>query len=91
MPVRIHSTSRISANRIDVARALGGHVRQNGAIAFPGPGRKLKDRSCTLTLDPKAPDGFVVADARCQIDWRALKDFVRKLLALDGFTRGDRQ
>ena len=78
--MRIHSARTISP--IGVARGLGGNVRINGAIAFPGPGRKPKDRSCTLTLDPAAPDGFVVADARGQIDWRTLKDYVRMRLGL---------
>ena len=77
----------------EIARALGGHVRQGGSIAFPGPGRKPKDRSCTFTFKPEAPDQFIVADAREEIDGVALKDYVRDRLGLKPFKprrdRGD--
>lgn len=69
----------------EIARALGGHVRQGGDIAFPGPGRKPADRSCTLRLDAKAPDGFVVADARRSLPDLQIKDHVRTLIGLEAF------
>ena len=61
-----------------IARVLGGHVRRDGDIAFPGPGRKPSDRSCTLRLDANAPDGYVVADARGELPFEVLKDHVRE-------------
>src|SRR5262245_42427928 len=69
----------------ECARLLGGHVRRDGSIAYPGPGRKPADRSCTLTVDPSAPDGFSVADARKKLDWRVLKDDARKRLGFEPF------
>lgn len=71
-------------NPRELARALGGHVRADGSIAFPGPGRNRRDRSCTLTIDPGAPDGFVVADARTKapMPWQQLKDHVRAVLGI---------
>ena len=72
----------------EIARALGGHVRADGCIAFPGPGRKHADRSCTLRIDADGPHGFVVADARREIHWQHLKDHVRCLLGLPAVSRG---
>src|SRR4051794_21595582 len=72
-----HGVQQLPSPR-EIARALGGHVRKDGAIAFPGPGRKSTDRSCTLALRPEAPDGFIVADARKQIPGLVLKDYARE-------------
>jgi hypothetical protein len=69
----------------EIARALGGHVRRGGDIAFPGPRRKPADRSCTLRVDAKAPNGFVVADARGKIPGLELKDHVCSMLGLEAF------
>ena len=84
---KYHASSEFPSPRA-IALALGGHVRADGSIAFPGPGRKRKDRSCTLKLDAGAPDKFVVADARCEIPWQQLKDHVRCVLGLPAVSRG---
>ena len=43
-----------------LARALGGEASGN-EIRCPGPGhRSPNDRSLSVKLDPRAPDGFVV-------------------------------
>ena len=74
-------------SKSEIARRLNGHVRRDGCVAFPGPGRKPADRSCTLKLDASAPGGVIVADARREIDWRALKDYVRERVGLPEFGR----
>ena len=44
----------------NLARALGGEASGNNVRA-PGPGHKSpRDRSLSVKLDPRAPDGFVV-------------------------------
>ncbi len=70
----------------EIARALGGRIRPDGCIAYPGPGRRPKDRSCTLKLDPNAPSGFIVSDARKEIDDLTLKDDARLRIGLEPFT-----
>ena len=62
----------------DGARCLGGYASKARFIRFPGPGRDRKDRSCTVKFDPNAPDGFVVADARKEINGLDLKDYVKE-------------
>ncbi len=69
----------------EIARVLGGHIRRSGDIAFPGPGRKPADRSCTLRIEVGAPDGFVVADARQKLPALQLKDHVRARIGLEAF------
>jgi hypothetical protein len=59
----------------EFARALGGRLCRDGCVAFPGPGRDPRDRSCTLKFG--GPDGVTVADARGKIPWQVLKDYVR--------------
>jgi AAA domain-containing protein len=70
----------------EIAHALGGCVRPDGCIAYPGPGRKPKDRSCTLKLDASAPGGFIVSDARKEIDDLTLKDDARARIGLEPFS-----
>lgn len=67
----------------EIARVLGGRIRQDGAIAFPDlfepkPGK----RPCTLWLTPGENDGFRVADAAGRRDALALKDKVRLLIGV---------
>jgi len=65
----------------EVARKLGGEVRGEKVVA-PGPGHSPGDRSLTVTLDPKAPGGFVVHSFSPRDDWRSCRDHVREKLGL---------
>ena len=42
-----------------LAKALCGDISGSQALA-PGPGHSAEDRSLSVKLDSKAPDGFVV-------------------------------
>jgi hypothetical protein len=49
-------------------------------VYFTVPGRKSRDRSCTLTLAPERVGGFIVKDHHAEPwHWKDLKDFVRHL------------
>jgi putative DNA primase/helicase len=62
------------------ARALGGE-RSGNTINCPGPGHSRRDRSLSVRLDPRAPDGFVVF-SHCGDDWRECRDHVCQRLGL---------
>jgi putative DNA primase/helicase len=64
-----------------IARALGGDVVGPGQVGFPAPFHSRKDRSATLRISPKAPDGFVVFSHAGE-DFREIRDHVRTLLGL---------
>ena len=62
-----------------VAKSLGGEV-SGGQVLAPGPGHSATDRSLSIKLDDKAPEGFLVhsfAD-----DDVACRDYVRQRLGL---------
>jgi putative DNA primase/helicase len=65
----------------EIARALGGDVVGPGQVGFPAPFHSRKDRSATLRLSPRAPDGFVVFSHAGE-DFREIRDHVRTLLGL---------
>jgi hypothetical protein len=71
-----------------LARALGGVVSGKEVLA-PGPGHSAKDRSLSVTLDPKAPDGFIV-NSFAGDDPIRCKDFVREKAGLPAFN-GERK
>jgi hypothetical protein len=64
-----------------LARALGGKVFSHNRILAPGPGHSRQDRSLSVSLDPSAPDGFLV-HSFADDDPIACRDHVR---ALAGF------
>jgi RecA-family ATPase len=72
----------------EIARALGGQIRPSGDIAFAGPGRAARDRSCSCRIDPDGPDGFIVTDGRRKIAAHVLKDFVRAKIGVPFVPRG---
>jgi RecA-family ATPase len=72
-----------------LARALGGEV-SNGQVLAPGPGHSPKDRSLSVKLDTKAPDGFVVHSFSID-DPIACRDFVREKLNLPAFKLNGRR
>ena len=43
----------------NIARGLGGEVAGRQVLA-PGPGHSRKDRSLSVRLDERAPDGFLI-------------------------------
>jgi AAA domain/Toprim domain len=63
-----------------VAAALGGKARGN-SITAPGPGHSKGDKSLHITIDPSAPDGFLVHSfaGEAPLD---LKDHVREKLGI---------
>jgi hypothetical protein len=68
----------------EVARALGGDVHSNGQVLCPGPGHSQEDRSLSIRLDPKAPEGFVVHPF-ANDSVAACRDYVRSRLGLPPF------
>ena len=58
-----------------VARALGGRV-YGAQVRAPGPGHSPLDDSLSVTLDPSAPDGFLVHSFASDDPLRC-KDYVR--------------
>lgn len=64
-----------------LAHALGGEARGNAVFA-PGPGHSRHDRSLSITVDPEAPDGFVV-HSFANDDPLICKDYVRERAGLD--------
>lgn len=41
-------------------RIMGGEVTGRNNCNVPGPGHSLRDRSLSITIDPRAPGGFIV-------------------------------
>ena len=60
------------------ARLLGGHVTERNRISAPGPNHRPGDRSMSITVDPNAPDGFLVHSFSPGDDDIACKDYVRE-------------
>ena len=71
-----HSTEALTQR--GWAHSLRGRPSPNGrTVRFDGPGDKPRSYSKTLTIDPSAPGGFVVADPTGKMDWRTLKNCVQ--------------
>lgn len=66
-----------------IARALGGEVN-GGQVRAPGPDHSAADRSLSIKLDDKAPDGFVVHSFSGN-DAIACRDYVRQKIGLPAF------
>lgn len=67
------------------AKSLGGEVikgKKGDYVACPGPNHSAKDRSLSVSLDARAPDGFVV-NSFADNDPLACKDHVRSRLGLE--------
>jgi hypothetical protein len=64
-----------------LARTLGGKVFGRNRILAPGPGHSSQDRSLSVSLDPSAPDGFLVHSFAGD-DPIACRDHVRALARL---------
>jgi len=73
-----------------LARALGGDVTSRDTVSAPGPGHSRKDRSLSIRLDSKAPDGFVI-HSHSGDDWAACRDHVRERLGLPNWRPGQKR
>ena len=73
----------------NIARGLGGEVAGRQVLA-PGPGHSRKDRSLSVRLDERAPDGFLIY-SHAGDDWRSCRDHVRARLGLPSWQPGDEQ
>ena len=66
-----------------IARTLGGEV-SGGQVLAPGPGHSPQDRSLSVKLDSKAPEGFLVHSFSSD-DPIACRDYVRDKAGLPAF------
>jgi hypothetical protein len=80
------ATYQLPASIAKVAELLGGDVSGDEALA-PGPGHSGFDRSLSVKLDGKAPDGFIVHSFAGD-DAIACRDHVRRKLGLPEFEPG---
>ncbi|MCJ2012672.1 toprim domain-containing protein [Methylobacterium sp. J-076] len=64
----------------EIASALRGKVQGQRVLA-PGPGHSHKDRSLSIRLSDRSPDGFVV-HSHAGDDWRDCRDYVAEALGL---------
>jgi len=64
-----------------IAASMSGDVTGRNSVNVPGPGHSPADRSLTITLDPKAPAGFVVY-SHSGDDPILCRDYVRERLGL---------
>lgn len=69
-----------------VARVLGGDLSGNN-ITAPGPNNvdRRGDRSMSVTIDPNAPDGFVVHSHSAKNTDLECKDYVRRMLGIPNY------
>ena len=73
-----------------VARALGGDVTGRNSVNAPGPSHSPRDRSLSVKIEPRAPDGFTVF-SHAGDGWKDCRDYVRERLGLEGWEPGNRQ
>src|SRR5206468_11516324 len=67
-----------------LAAALGGEAHGDRVLA-PGPGHSKADRSLSIRISPRAPEGFVV-DSFADDDWTLCRDYVRERAGLPNWT-----
>lgn len=72
-----------------IARATGGRISGRDVLVR-APGHSARDASLSITVDPNAPDGFVVHSFAGD-DPLATKDWVRERLGLPAATRRERR
>lgn len=64
------------------ARLLGGDIAGRNTVNCPGPGHSRKDRSMSVTFNPRAPDGFL-CNSFAGDDWQSCRDHVAQLLGIE--------
>jgi len=72
----------VTADPRAAASALGGELAGRDSILCPGPGHRSHDRSLSVRLDPRAPDGFVT-NSFAGDDWRQCRNHVRRALGIE--------
>jgi putative DNA primase/helicase len=72
-----------------LAHAAGGEVVNRDTCLIPGPGHSRHDRSLSVTINPSAPDGFMVY-SHAGDDPLACRDYVRQLLGLPAWRPGEK-
>jgi len=72
-----------------VAFLLGGRVTGRNRVSVPGPNHGRRDRSLSIKLDARAPDGFIVYSFAPGDDWKDCRDYVRERLGLPAWQPGD--
>jgi putative DNA primase/helicase len=66
------------------ARALGGDAHGVRRVLAPGPGHSSKDRSLSILLDDRAPDGFLIHSFAGD-DPHECREYVRSKLGLSSY------
>ncbi len=64
-----------------IARIMGGTATSPRHANVPGPGHSRRDRSLSITINPRAPDGFLVKSHAGDNDLKC-KDYVRQVAGL---------
>jgi hypothetical protein len=72
----------------DIARIMGGDVCGRDAVSVPAPGHSREDRSLSIKLDDRAPDGFIVYSFAGD-DPITCRDYVRFELGLASWQPGN--
>lgn len=70
----------------EIARALGGVRVGIDRVLAPGPGHSAGDRSMSVILDQRAPDGFRI-NSFAGDDWRDCRDYVRAAIGSGAILR----
>jgi putative DNA primase/helicase len=73
-----------------LAHALGGDALGRNRVLAPGPGHSRADRSLSITLDPRAPDGFLVHSFAGD-DPMICRDYVRAAVDLPAWSPGSKR
>jgi len=74
-----------------IVRILGGDVTGRNSCNVPGPGHSKVDRSLSITIDPRAPDGFLVYSFAAGDDPLYCKDYIRERLGLGSWEPGQKR
>src|ERR1035438_10398144 len=74
-----------------IVSVLGGDVTGRNSCNVPGPGHSKTDRSLSITIDPRAPDGFLVHSFAAGDDPLYCKDYIRESLGLGSWEPGKKR
>lgn len=67
-----------------IARIMGGIATGPRQANVPGPGHSRRDRSLSITINPRAPDGFLVKSHAGDNDLQC-KDHVKRAIGLEAW------
>ena len=74
-----------------IVSILGGDVTGRNSCNVPGPGHSRKDRSLSITIDPRAPGGLLVNSFASGDDPLVCKDYVRNAIGLPPWEPGQKR